>query len=88
VREHDCVVTKRFGEAVTRAGVPRTRLHDLRHTSATLALAAGVHRNRKAVQERLGHATVSQMLDTYSHTTPSLHEGAAETLAAVVDGDA
>lgn len=83
---HPGMATKRFGEAVTRAGVPAIRLHDLRHTSATLALAAGVH--PKVVQERLGHATISQTLDTYSHTTPSLHEGAAETLAASVDAGA
>jgi integrase len=83
---HPGLVTKRFGEAVAVARVPRIRLHDLRHTSATLALAAGVH--AKVVQERLGHATISQTLDTYSHTTPSLHEGAAAQLAAIVDGDA
>jgi integrase len=66
----------------TKNGV---RLHDLRHTSATLALAVGVH--AKVVQERLGHATISQTLDPYSRTTASLHEGAAETPAAIVDGD-
>jgi len=65
--------------------VPRIRLHDLRHTSATLALAGGMH--PKVVQERLGHATISQTLDTYSHTTPSLHEEAAARLAALVDGE-
>lgn len=82
---HPGVVTKRFGDAIDGAGVPHIRLHDLRHTSATLALAGGVH--AKVVQERLGHATISQTLDTYSHTTPSLHEGAAERLAAIVDGE-
>jgi integrase len=45
------------------------RLHDLRHTHATLALQAGVH--PKVVSGRLGHATVSITLDTYSHAIPS-----------------
>jgi integrase len=34
----------------------------------------------------LGHATISQTMDTYSHTTPALHEAAAARLAALVDG--
>jgi integrase len=81
---HPGFVTKRFREAVAATTLPRIRLHDLRHTCATLLLAAGVH--AKVVQERLGHATISQTLDIYSHTTPSLHVGAAEKLATIVDG--
>ena len=48
--------------------LPVIRLHDLRHTHATLALQAGIH--SKVVSERLGHATVSITLDTYSHAIP------------------
>ena len=81
---HPGFVTKRFREAMATTTLPHIRLHDLRHTCATLLLAAGVH--AKVVQERLGHATISQTLDIYSHTTPSLHVGAAEQLAAIVDG--
>lgn len=81
---HPGVVTKRFADAVAGTDLPRIRLHDLRHTSATLALAAGEH--PKVVQERLGHATITQTMDTYSHTTPALHEAAAARLAALVDG--
>ena len=83
---HPGFVTKRFREAMATTTLPHIRLHDLRHTCATLLLAAGVH--AKVVQERLGHATISQTLDIYSHTTPSLHVGAAEQLAAIVDGEA
>ena len=72
-----------FADLVEKAGVPAIRLHDLRHTHATLALAAGVH--PKVVSERLGHATVGITLDLYSHVTPSLDELAAETIAALVD---
>jgi integrase len=59
------------------------RLHDLRHTWASLALAAGV--NPKVVSERLGHATVSFTLDTYSHVMPGLQEDAAARVAALLD---
>jgi hypothetical protein len=55
--------------------LPQIRLHDLRHTHATLALQAGVH--PKVVSERLGHVTVSITLDTYSHATPAMQEEAA-----------
>jgi integrase len=58
------------------------RFHDLRHTHATLALQAGVH--PKVVSERLGHATVSITLDTYSHAIPALHEEAAALIAGLV----
>ena len=66
------------------AGLPRIRLHDLRHTHATLALSAGVH--PKVVSERLGHSTVSITLDTYSHAIPAMQEEAAEKVAALVFG--
>ena len=79
------IITKRFGEAVAATELPRIRLHDLRHTSATLALAAGEH--PKVVQERLGHAANSQAIDTYPHTRPALHGATAERLAALVDGE-
>lgn len=81
---HPGIVTKRFEEAVAATDLPRIRLHDLRPTSATLALAAGEH--PKVVQGRLGHATVTQTMDTYSHTKSALHEAAAARLAALVDG--
>jgi integrase len=58
------------------------RLHDLRHTRASLALAAGVH--PKVVSDRLGHSTVSITLDTYSHAIPALQEDAAAKVAALI----
>jgi integrase len=64
---------------VKKAMLPQIRLHDLRHTHATLALQAGVH--PKVVSERLGHATVSITLDTYSHAIPALQEEAAALIA-------
>ncbi|NLT34276.1 MAG: tyrosine-type recombinase/integrase [Gaiellales bacterium] len=75
-------ITRAFARAVVKAGLPAIRLHDLRHTHATLALAAGIH--PKVVSERLGHATVSLTLDTYSHAVPALSEEAAGIIAALV----
>jgi integrase len=66
------------------AGLPRIRLHDLRHSHATMCLAAGI--NPKVVSERLGHATVSMTLDTYSHAIPAMQEDAATRVAALVAG--
>ena len=59
--------------------LPAIRLHDLRHTQATLALQAGIH--PKVVSERLGHATISITLDTYSHAIPAMQEAAAAKIA-------
>jgi integrase len=70
-----------FTEWVQKIGLPRIRLHDLRHGWATLALQAGVH--PKVVQERLGHANIAITLDTYSHVVAGLHEDAAEQVAAL-----
>ena len=61
-----------------RVGVAGVRFHDLRHTSATIALVSGVH--PKIVQERLGHSTISVTLDTYSHVLPSMQEDAAHRI--------
>lgn len=72
-------VTKRFRALVGASGLPRLRLHDLRHTHATLALQAGVH--PKIVSERLGHSTVSLTLDVYSHAVPHMQKDAAEQIA-------
>jgi integrase len=70
-----------FLETVARIGLPRIRLHDLRHGWATMALQAGIH--PKVVQERLGHANIAITLDTYSHVVAGLHEDAAEDVAAL-----
>lgn len=71
-----------FYEVLAGAGLPRIRLHDLRHTMATLMLAQGEH--PKVVSERLGHATVGITLDLYSHVLPGLQAAAADRLAAAL----
>ncbi len=63
---------------LNRAGVPRVRFHDLRHTCATLLFSKGVH--PKYVQELLGHANVAITLDTYSHVIPGMGDQTARAM--------
>lgn len=81
---HPDYVSQTFDRTVAKSGLPRIRLHDLRHTHATLALHAGIH--PKVVSERLGHATVSFTLDVYSHAIKGLQEDAAERVAGLIFG--
>ena len=66
------------------AGLPRIRVHDLRHTAATLHLARG--ENPKVVQELLGHSTITLTMDTYSHVTPAIHQAAASRMQVLFGG--
>jgi integrase len=76
------LVRRSFLPLLKRAGLPRIRFHDLRHTAATLLLLAGVH--PKVVQERLGHSQIAITLDTYSHVLPSMGRDAAKKLDALL----
>lgn len=67
-----------FQPLLERAGLPKIRFHDLRHTAATLLLTQGVH--VKVVSEMLGHSQISLTLDTYSHVISGLQEDAAEKI--------
>jgi integrase len=80
-------VSRAFRSRAKKAGVPVIRLHDLRHTWATLALTAGIP--AKVVQDRLGHSTVAITLNIYSHVTPQLQSDAAAKVAGLIfQGDA
>jgi integrase len=81
---HPHAVTDAFDRAVRASGLPRIRLHDLRHTMATVMLADGV--NVKVVQERLGHAKAGFTLDRYAHATVPMQSEAAEGFADLVFG--
>lgn len=86
---HPKTFYKRFLRLAAEAGLPRIRLHDLRHTyaSAALASADGWH-EVKVISQRLGHATVAITLDTYSHVLPAADVSVAHTLARLIlDGD-
>jgi integrase len=73
----------RFRKLITTTGVPTIRFHDLRHTSATMLLAKGVH--PKIVQERLGHSDVGITMNRYSHVTADMQRNAADLLDAAID---
>jgi integrase len=73
---------KSFKRVLKRAGLPKMRLYDLRHTHASHLLLAGT--NPKVVAERLGHADVSLTLNTYSHVLERVEEGAADTVEALL----
>lgn len=72
------IIGKAWTRLNGRAGVPRVRFHDLRHTAATLMLSRGVH--PKIVSEMLGHATVAITLDVYSHVMPTMQLEAARLM--------
>ncbi len=76
--------SRHFNDLVEKTDVPRIRLHDLRHTNATLSLKAGVH--PKVVSERLGHSSIAITLDLYSHVTPGISRDAAAAVESMMFG--
>lgn len=68
-------VKREFRKILQMAGIRRIRLYHLRHTAATLAVAAGV--SVKVISDQLGHASISFTLERYSHVLPSIQDEAA-----------
>ena len=75
-------VSRGFKNLITDLHLPNVRFHDLRHTHASLMLAAGEH--LKVVQERLGHSTISITADIYSHVAPGMQRIAADRFEAIL----
>lgn len=73
-----------FNRRVARADLPKTRLHDLRHTFATLALEAAVP--LKVVSDILGHSTIGITCDLYTHRVPAMEQAATAKVAALIAG--
>lgn len=73
-----------FRPLLAKAGLPPIRIHDLRHSYASIALARGVH--PKVVQEAMGHATIAVTLDLYSHVVPTLQREAASEVGKALFG--
>lgn len=71
-----------FHRGLEKAGLPRLRIHDLRHTAATHLLTKHVH--PKVVQELLGHSTIAITLDTYSHVMPALAKEASTYMSSLL----
>ena len=69
---------RHFKPLQTRAELPAIRLHDLRHTCATILLMAGKHPTY--VQELLGHASINITLDTYSHVIEGMGSGLGDAM--------
>ena len=74
--------TRMFRQVSDAAGVPHIRLHDARHSCATLALAAGIH--PKVVQQLLGHASWSTTMDLYTHRIDRLQKDASALIETVM----
>jgi integrase len=84
---HPEAFSKTFDRCLRRpsfAGLPAIRLHDLRHTWATLALAAGV--DIRIVSERLGHSNILITSNTYQHVIKGMQAGAAQKVADLIFG--
>ena len=72
----------KFRQAVDAAGVPKIRIHDLRHSCASYLISQGV--DIVTVSRRLGHSSVKQTLDTYSHMMPSAEELSVRLMEKIV----
>ncbi len=79
---HPSRLSDMFQQLAAEAGVPIIRLHDARHSCATLALDAGIH--PKVVQQLLGHASWSTTMDLYSHRVERLQKEAASRIEATL----
>ena len=77
-------VNNMLKRVLKRAGIPRVRFHDLRHTFATLALQNGV--DIKTVSGMLGHFSAGFTLDTHAHVTTAAQKEAARTMESILAG--
>jgi integrase len=79
------VLRRHLRPLLRKAGLPDTyTLYQLRHTAATLLLSGGVH--PKVAQERLGHASITMTLDTYSHVLPTMQQAASDKMEELLFG--
>ncbi|NHC15130.1 tyrosine-type recombinase/integrase [Motilibacter deserti] len=79
-------VTRHFQKLAAQADLPVIRLHDLRHTNASLALSAGV--DIKVVSERLGHSTTAITADLYTHVDRGVGREAANRIGSLLTASA
>lgn len=78
------IINRDFKPMLRNADLPEIRAHDLRHTCATLLL--GENENPKYVQRLLGHSSIRQTLDLYSHYMPEMRESPANAMDRVLGG--
>jgi len=79
---HPDLFSQAFEALLRKSGLPRIRLHDLRHTHATIALRAGIP--VKVISERLGHEDPAFTMKQYAHVIPGMQAEAAALVAALV----
>ncbi len=79
---HADTITRRLNRLVDLAGVRRIRLHDVRHTHATLSLDSGVH--AKIFSDRIGHAHEGITVAIYGHRSTGHDRDAAELVAGLI----
>ena len=75
-------VTRHFHNALEKAGLPRQRFYDLRHTCASLLLAQGIQ--PRVLMEILGHSQISLTMNTYTHVMPQLDRDAVDKMNAAL----
>ncbi len=81
---HPDLVSQTFQRFMAQSDLPKIRLHDLRHTHATILLQQNVH--PKVVSERLGHSSIAFTMTVYQHVMPGMQAEAAATFGAAVFG--
>ena len=77
-------VCRTFQSYLAKAGLPRHRMHDLRHTFATLSIQNGT--DIKTVSEMLGHATTAFTMDVYGHVTNTMQQDASRRMEHFIQG--
>jgi integrase len=82
---HPDYFSQTFERLIAQRDIPRIRLHDLRHTHASILLQAGTP--VKVVSERLGHANPAFTMNVYQHVLPGMQADAAEAFGVAVFGD-
>lgn len=82
---HPDLISQTFQRFMAQTDLPKIRLHDLRHTHATILLQQNVH--PKVVSERLGHSSIAFTMTVYQHVMPGMQAEAAATFGAAVFGE-
>ena len=82
--QHEAAVTREWDRLRDQAGLPHLRLHDLRHSCATILTALGVH--PRVVMEMLRHSQISMTMNTYAPVAPLLQRDAADALESALFG--